>query len=66
MGLDGRGILSVVEIIFYIPVLVVSAILVLRHGFKRDLGWIFLFIFANGKSLLLMGCDEGAYISCVQ
>ena len=49
MGLDQRGGIAVGEVIFYIPVLIVSFILVLRHGFRRQAGWIFLFLLSNGE-----------------
>ncbi|OCH92728.1 hypothetical protein OBBRIDRAFT_750980 [Obba rivulosa] len=42
--LDARGDISVAEIIIYIPILIMSGILVLRHGFARRAGWIFLLI----------------------
>jgi len=41
--LNARGdIIAAVEIIIYIPVLVLTIILVLRHGLTRSAGWIFL------------------------
>jgi len=46
MALDQRGDISIVEIIIYIPVLIVGAILVMRHGFSRKAGWVFLVILA--------------------
>ncbi|THH33965.1 hypothetical protein EUX98_g287 [Antrodiella citrinella] len=42
--LDARGGISIVLMIIYIPILLVSAVLVKRHGFKRQAGWIFLLI----------------------
>ncbi|THH28280.1 hypothetical protein EUX98_g5907 [Antrodiella citrinella] len=44
MGLDARGGISAAQLVIYIPILVLSAILVKRHGFKRQAGWIFLLI----------------------
>ena len=44
MGLNARGGTSLVEVIVYIPVLAISFVLVLRHGFRRRAGWIFLVI----------------------
>ncbi|KAI0932666.1 hypothetical protein AcW1_000277 [Taiwanofungus camphoratus] len=44
MKLDKRGDVSIAEIVIYIPILIVSFILVLRHGFTRRAGWIFLLI----------------------
>ena len=46
MGLDARGVTSVIELIFYLPVLLISILLVARHGFKRE-GWIYLLLLAN-------------------
>jgi len=51
MGLSPRTGISIFEIIFYIPVTIIGIILVLRHGFKRDLGWIFLAIFGTIRIL---------------
>jgi len=45
-SLDGFGKLAPPVIVFYIPIFIVTLILVLRHGFKRDAGWIFLLIFS--------------------
>ncbi|KAH9836536.1 uncharacterized protein C8Q71DRAFT_758388 [Rhodofomes roseus] len=42
--LDPRGDIAIAEIIVYLPVLVVSGILVARHGVARKAGWIFLLI----------------------
>ncbi|RPD61451.1 hypothetical protein L227DRAFT_610462 [Lentinus tigrinus ALCF2SS1-6] len=44
MALDARGIISIVEIILYLPILVISALLALRNGFTKKAGWIFLII----------------------
>jgi len=44
MGLDARGGISLAQLLIYIPILIVSAVLVRRHGFKRQAGWIFLLI----------------------
>ncbi|THH27109.1 hypothetical protein EUX98_g7078 [Antrodiella citrinella] len=44
MGLDARGGISVLQLLIYIPILVFSAILVKRHGFRKQGGWIFLLI----------------------
>ncbi|KAH9944722.1 hypothetical protein B0H21DRAFT_694637 [Amylocystis lapponica] len=44
MALDPRGDISVVEIIIYIPILIIGVLLVMRHGFSRKAGWIFLVI----------------------
>ncbi|CAL1696173.1 unnamed protein product [Somion occarium] len=44
MGLDARGIIAIVEIVLYVPILATSAFLTLRHGLARTSGWIFLVI----------------------
>lgn len=48
--LDNFGKLGAATIVFYVPILCVSAVLVFRHGFKRDAGWIFLLFLSTGKS----------------
>jgi len=45
-SLDDFGKIAIVVAILYIPVLITAIILVCRHGFKRDAGWIFLVIFS--------------------
>lgn len=47
--LDDFGRIAIVVAVLYVPVLILSVILVLRHGFKRDAGWIFLAIFSTSK-----------------
>lgn len=49
MGLDARGDIAIVQIVFYIPVLAASAIITFRHGFTRKEGWILLLILALSK-----------------
>jgi hypothetical protein len=44
MHLDAHGYVSIVEIIVYIPCLILGFIVCHRHGFKRTSGWIFLLI----------------------
>lgn len=48
MALDQRGDIAAAQIAFYVPVLVVSFILTLRHGFRREAGWVFLLTFSIG------------------
>ena len=48
--LDNLGKISAVTMVVYIPVLVIATILVCRHGFTRDAGWIFLAIFSLSES----------------
>ncbi|TFK93049.1 hypothetical protein K466DRAFT_479360 [Polyporus arcularius HHB13444] len=44
MGLDARGNIAAAEIALYIPVLLIGVFLALRHGFKREAGWVFLVV----------------------
>ncbi|KAH8664359.1 hypothetical protein BX600DRAFT_436909 [Xylariales sp. PMI_506] len=44
MALGSSGILSVIELIFYIPCIIGSFIICRRHGFTRSSGWIYTFI----------------------
>ncbi|KAL8675868.1 MAG: hypothetical protein Q9224_007363, partial [Gallowayella concinna] len=46
MTLQDTSILAIAEIGFYFPALLLSIIIVIRHGFNRELGWIFLCILA--------------------
>ncbi|GLA12561.1 hypothetical protein AnigIFM62618_008507 [Aspergillus niger] len=41
-----KGI-AIAELIVYIPISIVTLFVVLRHGFHRQLGWIYLFIFSG-------------------
>jgi hypothetical protein len=50
-SLDAFGKLAAATIVFYVPILVITVTLVLRHGFKRDAGWIFLSIFSTIRIL---------------
>lgn len=43
MALDSRGIVSVVEIIVYTPLLLLSIKLLVKYGFKRE-GWLYLLL----------------------
>ena len=44
MHLDKHGYVSIVELIVFIPCLVLGFVVCLRHGFKRTSGWIFILI----------------------
>ena len=44
MHLDKRGYVSIVELIVYIPCLIIGFMVCHRHGFKRASGWIFILI----------------------
>lgn len=46
VGLDYRHGISVLEVIVYIPTLIVALWVSFRHGFKRSAGWITLVIFS--------------------
>ncbi|KAL2009787.1 hypothetical protein VTN00DRAFT_5594 [Thermoascus crustaceus] len=39
-----REMLDIIELIFYVPALIISIFVSARHGFGRQLGWIFLCI----------------------
>ncbi|KAL8829287.1 MAG: hypothetical protein Q9191_002096 [Dirinaria sp. TL-2023a] len=41
MHFDGRGGISVLELLVYIPLFVISVLICIRHGFKRSSGWVF-------------------------
>ncbi len=47
--LDARGIIAVIEICVYIPLLATSILLILKHGAKRSAGWLFFVIFSIGE-----------------
>lgn len=41
MALGSRGVLSVVELIFYLPCFFGAIYICSRHGFTRSSGWIY-------------------------
>nr|OQO17116.1 hypothetical protein B0A51_16210 [Rachicladosporium sp. CCFEE 5018] len=43
-SLDGHGILSIIETAFFSPILLLSIFLCLRHGFRRESGWLYLLL----------------------
>ena len=49
--LDARGVITVLEVIIYIPVLCTSVVLVKRHGFRGTAGWILFVLFSLSKYL---------------
>ena len=51
--LDAKGVIAVLEVIIYIPILCTSLFLVKRHGFKRTAGWIFFVLFSLGEASLI-------------
>lgn len=44
--LDIYGKLAAAEIAFYFPLWIFTTIMVIRHGLRRDAGWIFLWVFS--------------------
>lgn len=38
--------LAIAELVFYTPVLFLAAIVTIRHGFSKHLGWVYLFFLA--------------------
>lgn len=48
MTLNARGGIALGEAIVYIPILLITAVLALRHGFRRKAGWVFLVILSLG------------------
>jgi len=38
--------IAIAEICVYIPILILTVIVVVRHGFQKQLGWIYLAIFS--------------------
>ncbi|KAI4245779.1 MAG: hypothetical protein L6R40_002307 [Gallowayella cf. fulva] len=55
MTLPETSRLAIAELVFYLPAFILSVIIVIRHGFNRQLGWIFLSILAI---LRLIGNSE--------
>ena len=45
MPFDQFGKIAAAEIVFYTPLFIVSLFIALRHGFGRQHGWVYLFIF---------------------
>jgi hypothetical protein len=48
-SLNSYGKIDAATMVIYLPIFAISLVLVFRHGFKRDAGWIFLCIFAFSK-----------------
>ncbi|KAF8656380.1 hypothetical protein AX16_002567 [Volvariella volvacea WC 439] len=57
--LDTRGIIAATQIAAYVPIATVSLFFVVRYGFRRDAGWIFLSLFSlvrvTGGALIVSG-----------
>ncbi|PIL26229.1 hypothetical protein GSI_11984 [Ganoderma sinense ZZ0214-1] len=49
MKLDQRGDIAIAEIVLYIPILLLSIALVVRHGAARKVGWIFFAILSIAR-----------------
>jgi hypothetical protein len=62
MQLDGREILSAVEIALYSPFLIAALAVCFRHGFKRAEGWIFLLLLCLIR-LVGAACDISTHNS---
>jgi hypothetical protein len=62
--LDYRNIVEIIQLVAYIPCLIIAAIVAFRHGFGRSSGWIFLVMFSlirivgSITSLLTMSNDS--------
>jgi predicted RND superfamily exporter protein len=53
MPLDTRGKIAAAEIAFYVPIVILTMLLVFRYAFRRDAGWFFLLIFSMCESTIL-------------
>jgi len=49
MGLNARGYISILQAVAYTPILLLAIFLIIRHGIKKQQGWIFLAIFAQAR-----------------
>lgn len=47
MGAITAEQVAIAELVVYIPISLVTIWVVLRHGFHKQLGWIYLFIFSG-------------------
>jgi uncharacterized membrane protein (DUF485 family) len=56
MGITSREALYIVEIIYYVPALLVTLYVTKKHGYGRQLGWIYLVILGL---LRLIGAGTG-------
>ncbi len=48
-SLDTRGKIAGAEIGFYVPIAVITLLLIFRYVLRRDAGWLFLFAFSSSK-----------------
>jgi hypothetical protein len=62
--ITGREGLSIAELVVYVPSLLLALLVAKRHGFSRDLGWIYLAVFAlvraTGSALELASISNGS------
>ncbi|KAJ6501685.1 hypothetical protein C8R47DRAFT_1108342 [Mycena vitilis] len=58
-ALDTRGIIAAAQLGGYVPIAALSLFLVIRYAFRRDAGWLFMFIFSlariAGGALIVSG-----------
>jgi len=61
MGFDKQAGISVLELLLYIPSLIVAAVVCKRHGFGRSSGWVFTLILCLVR--IIGACCQLATIS---
>ncbi|KAH9927511.1 uncharacterized protein BXZ73DRAFT_90761 [Epithele typhae] len=49
MTFDARGIIAIVEIVIYVPILLIGFALTLKHGFSKKAGWLMLIILSIAR-----------------
>ncbi|KAI0202766.1 hypothetical protein F4808DRAFT_58208 [Astrocystis sublimbata] len=49
MELTAHNGISIVQIIFFVPFLLIAILLTIRHGIKRDAAWLFLVFFSLSR-----------------
>ncbi|KAI0449522.1 hypothetical protein F5B21DRAFT_45713 [Xylaria acuta] len=49
MGLTTHNIISIVQILFFVPSLAIATLLCVRHGFGRNAGWLLLVVFSLAR-----------------
>ncbi|OBT38950.1 hypothetical protein VE00_10891 [Pseudogymnoascus sp. WSF 3629] len=42
-----QKVIAIIELCVYVPIFFLAAFVVFRHGFRRQLGWIYLVIFCG-------------------
>lgn len=62
MGLPDGSRLAIAELLFYLPAFVISIIVNVRHGFRCELGWLYLILLSLiriiGNSMEIAGHSE--------